>query len=89
MTLVKISLYCIFKAVLSEIRLDPHDYGTHSFRRGGVSFALGARVSLNTISIIGDWRSDSIFLYLHIPLSQPLFPQWLIVFLLSHISTLP
>ena len=63
------------KTVLLELGLNPHDYGTHSFRCGGASFALEAGVPLDTISIMGDWKSDSVFLYLHMPLSQRLSAQ--------------
>lgn len=53
---------------------------------GGTSFALEPGVSLDTISTMADWKSDSIFLYLHMPLTQRLSAQQLIP---SHISTLP
>ena len=75
----------ILKSILLELGLNPHDYGTHSFRRGGASFALEAGVPLDVISIMGDWKSDSVFLYLHMPLGQRLSAQRVIA---SHISTI-
>ena len=51
------------------------EFGTHSFRRGGASFALEAGVPLDTISLMGDWKSDSVYLYLHMPVSQRITAQ--------------
>lgn len=61
--------------ILSEIGIPPEQYGTHSFRRGSATFALEAGVSLDVISLLGDWKSDSMFLYLHMPLSQRISAQ--------------
>jgi len=60
---------------ISEIGLSPRDYGTHSFRRGGASFALDSGIPLDTIALMGDWKSDAMYLYLHMPLSQRLSAQ--------------
>ena len=65
----------MLKEFIKEIGLAPNDYGTHSFRRGGASFALEAGVSLESISILGDWKSDAMYLYLQVPLSQRLSAQ--------------
>ena len=63
------------KQILVELWLPSHQYGTHSFRRGGASFALQAGVSLDVISLMGDWKSDAMNLYLHMPLSQRISTQ--------------
>ena len=63
------------KQILVELGLPSHQYGTHSFRRGGASFALQAGVPLDVISLMGDWKSDAMYLYLHMPLSQRISTQ--------------
>ena len=63
------------QAHLSRLGLSCSQYGSHSFRRGGASFALEAGVPLDSIAIMGDWKSDAIYLYLHMPLSQRLRAQ--------------
>ena len=47
----------LLKVVLSELGLNYHDYGTHSFCHWGPSFTLEAGVSSDTICImgIGNW----------------------------------
>ena len=67
-------MLCI-KTILLQLGVSPELYGTHSFRRGGATFALEAGVPLDTISLLGDWKSDAMFLYLHMPLSQRLSAQ--------------
>ena len=63
------------KQILAELGLPTHRYGTHSFRRGGATFALEAGVSLDVISLLGDWKSDAMFLYLHLPLTKRISAQ--------------
>ena len=60
---------------LSSLGLVSSQYGSHSFRRGGASFALEAGIPLDVIAVMGDWRSDAMYLYLHMPLSQRLQAQ--------------
>jgi len=55
--------------------INPSGFGTHSFRRGGASFALEAGVSIDSIAVMGDWKSDALYLYLHMPISQRLQAQ--------------
>lgn len=38
---------------------DPSSFGTHSFRRGGASFAFQVGLSSDSIRLIGDWQSLS------------------------------
>ena len=74
------------KLVLAQLGVSPALYGTHSFRRGGATFALEAGVPLDTISLLGDWKSDAMFLYLHMPLSQWLASQQVVTLYLNHSS---
>ena len=63
------------RTFLSSIGLASSQYGSHSFRRGGASFALEAGIPLDVIAVMGDWKSDALYLYLHMPLSQRLQAQ--------------
>ena len=45
------------------------------FGRSGATFALESGVPLDVISIMGDWKSDALFLYLHMPFAQRLAAQ--------------
>ena len=63
------------KQLLVKLGVPADRYGTHSFRRGGATFALESGVPLDVISIMGDWKSDALFLYLHMPFSQRLAAQ--------------
>lgn len=69
------SFMTCMKQCLTELGVTPDRYGTHSFRRGGATFALEAGVSLDTISLLGDWKSDAMFLYLNMPLSSRMSAQ--------------
>lgn len=71
------------KQVLLELGIPASQYGTHSFRRGGATFALEAGVSLDVISLLGDWKSDAMYLYLHMPLAQRVSAQQVIA---SHLA---
>ena len=68
---------------LSRLGLVSSQFGSHSFRRGGASFALEAGVSLDSIAVMGDWKSDAMYLYLHMPLSQRLHAQQIMSSFLS------
>ena len=54
---------------LSLIGSNPKLYAGHSFRRGGASFAYQSGVPLELIKALGDWRSDTILIYLTMPLT--------------------
>jgi hypothetical protein len=47
---------------------DPSRFATHSFRRGGASFAFQAGVPTEVIKLLGDWKSDAFFRYLQVPM---------------------
>ena len=53
------------RSLLSILGFNPSDYGSHSFRRGGASLAHSAGIPTEHIKALGDWHSDSVFLYLH------------------------
>ena len=44
-------------------------YAGHSFHRGGASFAFQIGIPVELIKMLGDWKSDSVLLYLTVPLS--------------------
>ena len=56
------------KGILNKIGVDSTKYGSHSFRRGGASFAFESGVPLELIKVMGDWKSDAVLLYLTVPL---------------------
>ena len=45
------------KYVLSSIGVNKQSYATHSCRRGGASWAYRLDVPVDTIKVIGDWKS--------------------------------
>jgi hypothetical protein len=49
---------------------DAGRFASHSFRRGGASFAFQAGVPVETIKLLGDWKSDVFFEYLQIPMKS-------------------
>ena len=73
----------MLKETILSIGLSRKDYGTHSFRRGGASFALEAGIPLDVISIMGDWKSEAVYLYLQMPVSQRISAQQQIASYLS------
>ena len=56
------------KDTLRLIGRNPNKFSSHSFRRGGATFAFKAGASAEMVKILGDWRSDSFRRYLHLPL---------------------
>ena len=54
----------IIKELIEKIGLNPDNYSSHSFRRGGTSFTLKAGVRADLIQLHGDWRSDAYKKYL-------------------------
>ncbi len=45
-------------------------FGTHSLRRGGASWALKCGLSSDVIRLLGDWKSDAYQCYLEVPLED-------------------
>ena len=54
---------------LSSLGLDHKHYAGRSFRRGGACFAYQSGVPLELIKALNDWRSDTILIYLTMPLT--------------------
>lgn len=60
--------------------LRPHDVEARSLRSSGAMALLCARVDTDLIQLVGRWRSDAMFRYLHVqasPLTSPLAPLML------------
>ena len=58
------------KACVSAIGLDPAEYSSHSFRRGGATYAFQSGVTAELIKKLGDWRSDAYLEYIDCPLDD-------------------
>lgn len=61
----------MLKSCLTQLGIDTTQYSCHSFRRGGVCFALECRLPLppDLIKVQGDWKSDAYHPYLDPSLS--------------------
>ncbi len=57
---------------ISTIDLDQHHFSSHSFRRGGATWAFYSNVPRELIKVHGDWASDSYLKYLDFSLDQRL-----------------
>ncbi|CAC5366801.1 unnamed protein product [Mytilus coruscus] len=64
----KILCYSIFQKKLRDILemcgLDSSKFSSHSFRRGGATWAFHSKVPSELIQFHGDWRSDAYKVYL-------------------------
>ncbi len=58
------------RSLVTELGLPAKEYASHSFRRGGASWAFEANLPGEVIQILGDWRSDAYKDYLEIDLTQ-------------------
>ena len=54
---------------LSTLGLDPRSCAGYSFRWGGASFAYQLGVPIELIKALGSWLSDTILIYLTMPLT--------------------
>ena len=54
----------VLKALVKNLGLDPSNYSSHSFRRGGATWAFSSEVPSELIQLYGDWRSDAYKKYL-------------------------
>ena len=52
------------QSVFAAVGMSTKHFNTHSLRRSGASYLLAAKVPLETIKVLGDWKSDSVFKYL-------------------------
>ena len=57
------------RTAISDSGLCGIDYASHSFRRGGASFAFHAGVPIDLTKILSDWKSNAVLLYLTVPLT--------------------
>ena len=62
----------LLRTKLSALGLQPELYSSHSFRRGGASFAFALHLPGELIQLQGDWKSDAYLHYLDKPLTQRL-----------------
>lgn len=60
------------KSLIVEIGLDPDEYSTHSFRRGGTTTAFKAKVPIVLIKAHGDWKTDCFQKYVSLSLEDKL-----------------
>ena len=58
------------KKAISSLDLDPSLYSSHSFRRGGATYAFQCGVPAELIKRIGDWKSDAYLEYIDCPVSD-------------------
>ena len=63
------------KACITNIGLDPNSFSTHSFRRGGATWAFKCGVSSDLIQLQGDWKSSAYKLYLSYSLDKLVVAQ--------------
>ena len=73
------------RRVLAEADV-PHSQGfsSHSFRRGGATFAYLCGVPTEIIKLLGNWRSDCYLRYIHLPLEARIAASELIKIKLMH-----
>ena len=60
------------KKLIDKIGLDSNLYSTHSFRRGGCTFAFKSKVPIDLMKSHGDWKSDCYQKYLSFSLELKL-----------------
>jgi len=58
------------KESIRRIGLDPTEYSSHSFRRGGATYAFRCGLSAAMIKKLGDWKSDSYREYIDFPVKD-------------------
>ena len=57
------------KSYMHSIGYNPSEYARHSFHHGGASYAFQAGIPIELIKMMEDWKSNSVLLYLTVPLS--------------------
>lgn len=60
------------RQLIQEIGMDGNVFSTHSFRRGGCTFAFKSKVPIDLIKAHGDWKSDCYQQYLSFSLEDKL-----------------
>lgn len=62
----------IIRSCVSALGLEPSKFSSHSFRRGGASFAFSIGIPGELIQSQGDWKSEAYKLYLNLDENQRL-----------------
>ena len=57
-----------FRSTLEKLDLPSALYSTHSFRRGGATFAFLCGIPTEIIKLLGGWKTDTYFRYIEFPL---------------------
>ena len=56
------------KLSLDQIGMDSSLFSSHSYHRGGCTFAFLSGVPTEIIKVLGNWKSDSYLQYIHFPM---------------------
>ena len=67
-----IQFQTFLRSCINQIGLSPSDYSSHSFRRGGATWAFKAKVPSELIKVQGDWLSSAYMVYLEFSTEQRL-----------------
>ena len=65
-------LTSFLKGLIAKLGLDPKGYSSHSFRRGGATWAFKSKVPAELIKATGDWKSSAYLLYLDLSFQDKL-----------------
>jgi integrase len=60
----------ILRKLIKEIGEDPKQYSSHSFRRGGATWAFSSNIPSELIQLYSDWSSDAYKTYLKFSLKD-------------------
>ena len=60
----------VLRKLIKKIGEDPTHYSSHSFRRGGATWAFSLNIPSGLIQIYGDWSSDAYKTYLKFSLKD-------------------
>ena len=60
------------RALLPVCGVCPDHFATHSFRRGGASWALQCGLPPDVVRMLGDWKSDSYLKYIDLTMDSRL-----------------
>ena len=63
---------------LASLGFDPKLFAGHSLRRGGASFAYQRGVPIELFKAFGEWHSDTILIYLTMPLTGRLHSAYML-----------
>ena len=75
------------RGVLAEVGVkNSEEFSSHSFRRGGATFAYLCGVPAEIIKLLGNWKSDCYLKYLHLPLEARIAASELIKIRLLHFN---